>query len=170
MQCCLGFSSTNWVTSTCFSGHCWQLHFYYLWIMKKCRCMLQERKSQQGYFWNMKKALDVNTLTFLTGSAEFSQHRDACVHMSEEHMIRVCRLVEAPGTRGLLERKAVATQRSFQLPNWKNPPQEHRQWQCHLSVFCRADLSWEQKKTGTWRWAFTSLLHGGWMQTARCYL
>lgn len=95
----------------------------------------------------MKKTLDVNTPIFLRGSAEFSQHRDACVHMSEEHMIRVRRLVEALSTRGLLERKAVATQRSFQLPIWKNPPQEHRQWQCHLSVFCRADLSWEQKKS-----------------------
>ena len=63
-------------------------------------------------------------------------------------MIRVRRLVEAPSTRGLLERKAVAAQRSFQLPIWKNPPQEHRQWQCHLSFFCRADLlSWEQKKS-----------------------
>lgn len=86
-------------------------------------------------------------------------------------MIWVHRLVEAPSSRELLERKAVTAQRSFQLPIWKNPPQEHRQWQCHLSVFGRADLlSWEQKKAGTWRWAFTSPPHWAWMQIAVPYL
>lgn len=69
------------------------------------------------------------------------------VPVYKEHGIRAHRLVEALSGGELLEGKAVTAQRSFQLPIWKNPPQEHRQWQCHLSSAEHISLG-NRKKRG----------------------
>lgn len=124
-------------------------------IVRKHRCMLQERRSQQGHL-KQEENPGYKSIYFPNGfSCNFLS---AELHTSEQHQIQACRLVEPRAPEGCCTGRLEQHKEASNSPSGKSPHRSTGNGNAICLLLSRSPLLGAGKK----------LAHGGGLSVPRC--